>query len=50
MAITILHLSDMQFGKNHRFGIDTTKLDGNLDSLLHRLTEDLEILRDEFEL
>lgn len=35
--ITILHLSDMQFGIHHRFGATETEL----DSLLNRLHEDL---------
>ena len=35
--ITILHLSDMQFGIHHRFGAKDTEL----DSLLNRLCEDL---------
>jgi 3',5'-cyclic AMP phosphodiesterase CpdA/Tfp pilus assembly protein PilF len=35
--ITILHLSDMQFGIHHRFGTENTEL----DTLLERLYEDL---------
>ena len=44
--ITILHLSDLQFGKNHRFaGVDLTGLPNPYDTLLARLWEDLQRLR-----
>lgn len=36
-TITILHLSDMQFGINHRFGAENTEV----DALLSRLHDDL---------
>ena len=35
--ITILHLSDMQFGIHHRFGAKDTEI----NSLLNRLNDDL---------
>jgi WD40 repeat protein/3',5'-cyclic AMP phosphodiesterase CpdA len=45
--ITILHLSDLQFGKNHRFGRlgNTDDPDEPFDSLLNRLTTDLDGLK-----
>ena len=44
--ITILHLSDLQFGKNHRFaGVELTVLPNPYDTLLARLWEDLQRLR-----
>lgn len=46
--ITILHLSDMQFGKHHRFGwLALPEPDAKFDTLLHRLTTDLDELRDQ---
>jgi hypothetical protein len=39
-AITLLHLSDLQFGPHHRF-----ESGGTLDSLLDRLRQDLDALR-----
>jgi 3',5'-cyclic AMP phosphodiesterase CpdA len=36
-SVTLLHLSDIQFGKNHRFGGDE-----QADTLLKRLIQDLE--------
>ncbi len=39
-AVTILHVSDMQFGKNHRFADP----DGGFDTLLRRLCDDLDLL------
>jgi len=44
-CITILHLSDMQFGKNHQFGRFTAVADGSLDNLLKRMVGDLDQLR-----
>ena len=44
--ITILHLSDLQFGKHHRFaGVDLTGLPNPYDTLLARLWDDLQRLR-----
>jgi 3',5'-cyclic AMP phosphodiesterase CpdA len=48
-SITLLHLSDLQFGKEHAFG-GRARLpeDGRFDTLLQRLSDDLEGLqRDE---
>lgn len=48
--VTILHLSDMQFGRNHRFrALDErteTSPDAILETLLTRLTDDLRLLKD----
>ena len=38
-SITILHLSDIQFGANHRFGVDVKTEDGSIETLLGRLTD-----------
>lgn len=44
--ITILHLSDLQFGRHHRFGrFGLTDPDVQADKLVARLTRDLEDLR-----
>ena len=49
--ITLLHLSDPQFGKNHRFAQrDLSGWDAPFETLLARLTEDLQILRKEHSL
>ncbi len=49
--ITILHLSDPQFGRNHRFGrLAPAAADGSLDSLFERLQDDLERLKKSHEL
>lgn len=41
--ITILHLSDLQFGRNHRFGrFGLTEQDIRADTLFARLKRDLE--------
>jgi hypothetical protein len=41
-SVTLLHLSDTQFGRNHRFGnLGVTAEDGKFDSLLERLKIDL---------
>jgi 3',5'-cyclic AMP phosphodiesterase CpdA len=46
--ITILHVSDMQFGKNHMFGrLKVPYPDGRFDSLLVRMIDDLKRLRQE---
>jgi 3',5'-cyclic AMP phosphodiesterase CpdA len=42
-AVTILHVSDVQFGKHHRF----TDPDGGFDTLLRRLCDDLDLLKRE---
>jgi 3',5'-cyclic AMP phosphodiesterase CpdA len=43
--ITLLHVSDMQFGKNHRFGhLDKLSVDASFDDLLVRLIDDLKAL------
>jgi hypothetical protein len=41
-ALTILHVSDLQFGKHHRFADDA----GGFDTLLRRLCDDLDVLKD----
>jgi 3',5'-cyclic AMP phosphodiesterase CpdA len=44
--ITIVHLSDTQFGRHHRFGrLSPTAPDDSFDSLVGRLQQDLENLR-----
>jgi formylglycine-generating enzyme required for sulfatase activity/3',5'-cyclic AMP phosphodiesterase CpdA len=49
--VTLLHLSDVQFGKNHRFaGVDLPGLENPFDTLLARLWEDLVRLRDDHRL
>ena len=46
--ITILHLSDIQFGQKHQFGrLALGDPDAAFDTLLERLTQDLDQLRDE---
>ena len=46
-CVTLLHLSDMQFGRNHRFGrLGLPGADAEFDTLLQRLTDDLAGLRD----
>jgi WD40 repeat protein/3',5'-cyclic AMP phosphodiesterase CpdA len=42
-AITILHVSDMQFGKHHRFADEG----GGFNTLLRRLCDDLDLLKRE---
>jgi WD40 repeat protein/3',5'-cyclic AMP phosphodiesterase CpdA len=45
-SITLLHLSDLQFGRHHRFGnLGAGDPDAPFDTLLARLEEDLELLR-----
>lgn len=47
--ITILHLSDLQFGRHHRFGrFGLTDPDVQADKLVARLTRDLEDLRNTY--
>ncbi len=44
-AVTLLHLSDIQFGRNHRFGnLQAGDPDAKFDKLFTRLTDDLSIL------
>src|SRR4051812_46238857 len=44
--ITLLHLSDLQFGKNHRFArVALPGFVSSFDTLLVRLTDDLKILK-----
>jgi 3',5'-cyclic AMP phosphodiesterase CpdA len=44
--ITLLHLSDLQFGKNHKFArVALPGFDSSFDTLLVRLTDDLKILK-----
>ena len=46
-SVTLLHISDMQFGRNHRFGrLGLPGTDAEFDTLLQRLTDDLASLRD----
>jgi 3',5'-cyclic AMP phosphodiesterase CpdA len=46
--ITIVHLSDPQFGRNHRFGrLSPSAPDDSFDSLVGRLQEDLEKLQED---
>ena len=47
-SITILHLSDIQFGANHRFGVDVKTEDGSIKTLLGRLTDDLKDMKDDY--
>ncbi|MBI2899565.1 MAG: pentapeptide repeat-containing protein [Planctomycetes bacterium] len=45
-AITLLHLSDIQFGKEHRFRVPQKDCpDGRFDTLIQRLKDDLTLLR-----
>lgn len=45
-SVTLLHLSDLQFGRNHRFGnLGATAEDGAFDTLLERLRIDLDDLK-----
>src|SRR5947207_1561741 len=44
-AVTLLHLSDIQFGRNHRFGnLQAGDPDAKFDTLFSRLSDDLSIL------
>jgi 3',5'-cyclic AMP phosphodiesterase CpdA len=45
-SITLLHVSDMQFGRYHRFGrLGITGEDASFDTLFQRLSDDLAALR-----
>ncbi|HLK69938.1 MAG TPA: metallophosphoesterase [Bryobacteraceae bacterium] len=45
-SVTLLHLSDTQFGRNHRFGnLHTTAEDDQFDTLIKRLEIDLDLLK-----
>ncbi|MCP4699067.1 MAG: NACHT domain-containing protein [Gammaproteobacteria bacterium] len=44
-TITLLHLSDMQFGEHHRFGVKTDTPDAALATLSACLLQDLDSLR-----
>jgi 3',5'-cyclic AMP phosphodiesterase CpdA len=47
--VTLLHISDMQFGRNHLFGrLKLPPPDSRFDSLAERLTQDLQDLRRDF--
>jgi WD40 repeat protein/uncharacterized protein YjbI with pentapeptide repeats/3',5'-cyclic AMP phosphodiesterase CpdA len=47
-AITLLHLSDLQFGRHHRFGrLGETDDDATFDTLFARLEQDLRDLEDD---
>ena len=49
--VTILHLSDVQFGRNHRFGrLALSAPDDQFDTLFARLRDDLDLLKREHEL
>ncbi|MCP5112606.1 MAG: hypothetical protein GY953_17400, partial [bacterium] len=46
--ITLLHLSDTQFGRNHRFGnLGLPEPDAQFDTLFQRLSDDLAVLEAE---
>jgi Sulfatase-modifying factor enzyme 1/Calcineurin-like phosphoesterase len=46
-AITLLHLSDTQFGRSHRFGrLGLPDPDARFDTLFARLCDDLRLLKD----
>ncbi len=47
-SLTLLHLSDLQFGRNHRFGnLAAGDAEAELDTLLVRLENDLALLGEE---
>jgi 3',5'-cyclic AMP phosphodiesterase CpdA len=46
-SVTIVHISDIQFGKNHRFGRGKLEDHEGYDVLLERLKDDFDRLRDE---
>jgi len=47
-AITLLHISDTQFGRNHRFGrLGLPEPDAPFDTLFARLRDDLEYLKND---
>jgi 3',5'-cyclic AMP phosphodiesterase CpdA/tetratricopeptide (TPR) repeat protein len=44
-TLTLLHLSDLQFGRNHRFGnLQTGDPDAKFDTLFSRLSDDISVL------
>jgi len=46
-AITVLHISDLQFGRNHRFGrLGLPEPEAAFDTLFARLRDDVEYLKD----
>ena len=47
-SITILHLSDIQFGLHHRFGMTVASFDGEWDTLFERIKLDLAEMNTEF--
>ena len=48
-SVTILHLSDTQFGRHHRFGnLQGTAEDCDFDSLVGRLEIDLSLLKRDY--
>jgi 3',5'-cyclic AMP phosphodiesterase CpdA len=50
-SITLLHISDIQFGRNHRFGrLGLPPPDDQFDSLFARLADDLSSLRRTYQL
>jgi WD40 repeat protein/3',5'-cyclic AMP phosphodiesterase CpdA len=50
-AVTLLHVSDMQFGRNHRFGrLGLPAPDDAFDSLFARLRDDLLLLKSDHRL
>src|SRR5712692_426549 len=47
-SITLLHVSDMQFGRNHRFGnLGLSAPDDQFDTLFRRLSDDLGLLEED---
>ena len=48
--LTLLHLSDTQFGRNHRFAGTTLPSQNDFDNLLIRLTDDLQRLQQDYQL
>ncbi|MGH8966321.1 MAG: metallophosphoesterase, partial [Actinomycetes bacterium] len=47
-SVTMLHVSDMQFGDKHRFGAEgLTAADRRLSTLAARLLDDINVLREE---
>lgn len=50
-SITVLHLSDLQFGRNHRFGrLHLPPPDDQFDTLFARLRDDLDSLKHDHDL
>lgn len=43
-SVTLLHLSDLQFGKNHWFATDFSNRDVSINTLVRRLCDDLDDL------